>query len=388
MSSLEVTYRVEADDLETAGRSIVSESSVGTWVEVSGVPKRLVPQSRWSKKRLFTVKHDPDLFEPGSIPQLLSAVAGNLFGMKGITHIRVESVTFPSSWMKVAGGPTVGASEIYQYFGSPRRPLVGTIVKPKVGLNPREYAKRVAEAYEGGCDVVKEDENLTDQRICPFEQRVPLALEAARESELKTGVSRLYLPNVTGPAHVALERAEAVKKWGGNAVMFDYLTAGFGVLQTLRRAFPDLILHGHRAMHAAITRNPRHGIAMPVLALLGRLGGLDQQHTGTAVGKMVGDRDEVTATVTACRSSLEGILPTLAVASGGLHPGHIPELWNLFGPPLLVQLGGGIHGHPQGSVAGARGALAAAQAAGEGIPLSQKAKTSPSLARALEQWVL
>jgi len=76
-------------------------------------------------------------------------------------------------------------------------------------------------------------------------------------------------------------------------VMIDVVTAGFSALQTLREADFKLVIHGHRAMHAAFTRNKKHGISMMVVADFARLIGVDQIHIGTGIGKMKGGVKEI-----------------------------------------------------------------------------------------------
>ena len=45
-----------------------------------------------------------------------------------------------------------------------------------------------------------------------------------------------------------------------------------------------------------------------------------------------------------------GLKPVLPVASGGLHPRLVPALLETFGNDVVLQAGGGIHGHPDGTI--------------------------------------
>jgi ribulose-bisphosphate carboxylase large chain len=76
----------------------------------------------------------------------------------------------------------------------------------------------------------------------------------------------------------------------------------------------------------------------------------------------------------------------LPVASGGLHPGIIDELINRLGSNLIIQAGGGIHGHPDGTAAGAKAFRQSVDAAMEGISLAEYAETHPELKIALDKW--
>jgi ribulose-bisphosphate carboxylase large chain len=71
-----------------------------------------------------------------------------------------------------------------------------------------------------------------------------------------------------------------------------------------------------------------------------------------------------------------GMKPMIPVSSGGLHPGLVPYVLNLLGKDCCIQLGGGIHGHPQGTYEGARALRQAIDAYNEGISL-QYAATKP-----------
>jgi len=266
------------------------------------------------------------------------------------------------------------------------RPLVGTIIKPKLGLVTRDHAKVAYEAWLGGCDVVKDDENLANQGFNPFEDRLAQTLEARDKAEQETGEKKVYMINVSAETREMMRRAEAVEDQGGRYMMVDILTTGWSSLQTLRDLDLDLVIHAHRAGHAAFTRDPRHGINMVVICKVARLIGVDQLHVGTGVGKMAETRREVEENIGACVGPLHGLKPVLPVASGGLHPGMVPQLVDTFGLDTVIQAGGGIHGHPKGTLAGARAMRQAVDAVIQGVPLEEYAQDHEELRLALERW--
>ena len=169
-------------------------------------------------------------------------------------------------------------------------------------------------------------------------------------------------------------------------MMIDILTTGWSSLQAMRDQEYKLLIHAHRAGHAAFTRSHKHGINMVVIAKVARLIGVDQLHVGTAVGKMSETREEVLENKKACTEPLYGIKPVLPIASGGLHPGMVPKLVEIFGKETVIQAGGGIHGHPDGTIIGARAMRQAVDAAMKGIKLKEYAKEHPELEKALEKW--
>ena len=171
-----------------------------------------------------------------------------------------------------------------------------------------------------------------------------------------------------------------------DSVMIDILTTGFAALQTLREAGFKLALHGHRAGHAAFTRPERHGVSMRIIAKLARLAGIDQLHVGTAVGKMAEPKERVLENIEALKMPMTGIKPAMPVASGGLHPALVPELLKIFGVDAIIQAGGGVHGHPDGTEAGAKAMRQAIEAAMKGISLREYAEEHPELKKALERW--
>jgi ribulose-bisphosphate carboxylase large chain len=139
-------------------------------------------------------------------------------------------------------------------------------------------------------------------------------------------------------------------------------------------------------MHGALTRNPEHGIAMRPIAKLVRVCGGDQLHTGTVSGKMGGNVAEILGDNAALTCPEGKLLPVFPVASGGLHPGKVHAEITTLGNEIVLQAGGGIHGHPDGTAAGARAMRQAVDAAIQGISATEYAKTHVELRRALEKW--
>ena len=197
-----------------------------------------------------------------------------------------------------------------------------------------------------------------------------------------------------------IRRAELVKKQNAKFIMMDMLTVGFSGMQTLAKENKrlKLVIHGHRAMHAALTRNREHGISMMVLADIARLTGIDSLHIGTGIGKMETgiqevheiseeiDENFVKETRRRLQQNWYGMKPVLSVCSGGLHPGHVPFLIKHLGINISIQMGGGIHGHPSGTEAGATAARQAVSASLKRISLGKYAKTHWELRDALRKW--
>lgn len=382
--------------LAEAAEAIAAESSIGTWTDVAAmradIAERLAPAVTHLDEAAGRIRiaYPFELFESGSIPQLISSVAGNIFGMKQVANLRLCDVELPSAYVTSFPGPIHGLEGVRARLGITGRPLVGTIVKPKVGLSAEEHAAVAYDAWSGGCDVVKDDENLTDQSFNRFEDRLRATLAAVARAEETTNERKLYLPNVTAETEEMIRRTRLAASLGSRAVMVDLLTVGWSAAQTLRNetAQLGLVLHAHRAFHAAFTRNPRHGVAMLVVAKLARLTGVDLLHIGTGIGKMEGPPAEVRTLAETLRSSAgwAELLPVFPVASGGLHALHVPDLVANLGVDIVIQAGGGVHGHPGGTRAGAQAMRQAVEASLQHVPLPEYARDHRALAQAVEAW--
>ena len=390
-TDLVCTFYVEPNGIsfEEAAGGVAAESSVGTWTELTTVKpyvERLAAHVFAIEGNTVKIAYPVELFEAGNMPNILSSVAGNVFGLRALRNLRLNDIEFPAKLVKSFKGPQFGIEGIRKLLKVRERPLVGTIIKPKLGLKTVDHAKVAFEAWAGGCDIVKDDENLSSQQFNPFEDRVVKTLEMRDRAQNETGERKVYMVNITAETDTMLKRAEFVVAQGGEYVMVDILTCGFSALQTLRDQHFKLVIHAHRAGHAAFTKNPKHGIAMRPIAKVSRIIGVDQLHVGTVVGKMFETKQEVLENIEACKMPMHGLKAVLPVASGGLHPRLVPELMETFGNDFVIQAGGGIHGHKDGTYAGATAMRQAVQATIEGKKLDQYAENHSDLKAALQLW--
>lgn len=377
---------------EALGR-IAAESSNGTWTELT----TLKPHIRKIRARAFYQSGDlvkiayPDvLFEAGSMPQIYSAVAGNIFGMKAVNNLRLMDIDFPDSILKSFRGPQFGIEGVRRFMKVKKRPLTGTVPKPKVGMTTAEHAKVGYEAWTGGLDFLKDDENLTDQKFNRFNERAKACAKMRDKAEKETGEKKDYFINVTGETKEMLKRAKLAANYDFRYVMCDIVTAGWAGLQSLREATQDnkQAIHAHRAMHATFDRNPKHGISMLTLAKCARLIGVDNIHIGTVIGKLVGSKDEVLSIENEMeyqnieeefrkgilQENWKHIKPVFPCSSGGLHPGIVPDIMRMLGSDIVIQAGGGVHGHPLGTKAGSEALRQAIDAAMEGEKIEEYSK--------------
>ncbi len=412
-----VTFRLtpaEGFTIEDAAGAVAAESSVGTWTTLY----QWYDQSRVDRlmgkayefrdmgdgSHLVRVAYPVELFEEGNLPAFLASVAGNIFGMRRVKGLRVEDIYLPPRFLKSFKGPSKGIPGIRDTLRIRGRPIVGTVPKPKVGYSPEEVEKLAYELLTGGMDYVKDDENLASPSFCKFEERARAIMKAIDRAERETGERKVWFANITADIREMERRLKLVAEYGNPYVMVDVVVTGWSALSYIRDLAEEhgLAIHGHRAMHAAFTRNPYHGISMFTLAKLYRLIGIDQLHVGTPeVGKLEAKAIDVIRNARVLREDpytpdgedifhlrqpFNGLKPSFPVASGGLHPGTLPEVIRRMGVDTVIQVGGGVVGHPDGPRSGAAAVRQAIEATLSGVDLQEYAKTHRELARALEKW--
>jgi ribulose-bisphosphate carboxylase large chain len=388
---------------EAVGR-IASESSTGTWTTLTTLPQRMKDLQATAYEiegNHVRIAYPLGLWEEGNVVQLLSGIAGNIFGMKALKNLRLIDVTLPDAYLRHFKGPHFGMEGVRKMMDIYDRPLLGAVPKPKIGFSAKEHAEVGFETWMGGFDFVKDDENLTSVAFNRFEDRVEKLSLLREKAEQITGEKKSAFINITADTELMKKRAETLADYGWNYAMIDVVVAGIAGVMTMRDYCSDLglAIHAHRAMHAAFDRNPYHGITMQFLAKIMRVIGVTQIHTGTAVGKLVGSKKEVTVLADVLReqktNAVEHLLldqdwgkmkNAFPVSSGGLHPGLVPEVLDIYGTDLILLVSGGIHGHPKGTRAGARATVQAIDAWKEGISLEEKARKAPELQQALEKW--
>lgn len=386
--------------VEKAAKAIAAEQSTGTWTDISTrtddidirLAGRVISTRQLGSKRYIVLIEFPVAdFDPetGGVPQILSIVAGNLFGLEDLQAVRLERVHLPRGLITPFPGPKFGAEGIYSMLGRKTdRPLLGTIVKPKIGLSPEQTAEYVYRVGIGGLTNSKDDETLTDQSFCPILDRTRAVADAIDRVRSETGRRMMHAVNISTRPDRILELADKVISAGATELMIDVMTCGFPAIQILAEdPSVTLPLHIHRTMHGAITRNPHHGISMEVIALLTRICGGDALHIGTfGIGKMHGEKTADLNSKKVLTEDMHGRPDVLPVCSGGVHPALLPKILRIAGTKIQVQAGGGISGHPDGLEAGARAMNQAADAFQKHVSVRKYTRDHDELKRAIETW--
>ena len=395
-------------DVSEAAAAVAAESSTGTWTEVWS---NQLTDIDYYKAKVYRIEGDlayiaypMDLFEENSIVNIMSSIVGNVFGFKAVSALRLEDMRIPVALVKTFPGPNIGIYDERARLDKWDRPLLGGTVKPKLGLSPKDYAVIIYECLVGGLDTTKDDENMNSQPFNRWRDRFLYSMDAVKRAEAETGEAKGHFFNVTANStEEALRRLETIAAQGSRYIMYDFLTAGFAASADVFKRAGELgvIVHCHRAMHAVFTRQKNHGLHMRVVAKWLRLTGGDHLHTGTVVGKLEGSRNETLGIIDLLRERVTpanaerglyfeqdfaGLKTVWPVASGGIHVLNIPDLHKMYGNDAFWLFGGGTHGHPKGSRAGARANRVATEAIAAGKTLAAAARTCPELREAMELW--
>ncbi len=400
-------------NIEKMAEGIAAESSVGTWTELKTINDKVFSSYRAHVFRIDKVSETSGFvwiayplehFDEDNLLQILASIRGNIYGLSELDALKFLDISLPKKLQRKFSGPRFGLKGVRKRAGTDKekRPHVGTIVKPKVGLSASEWADVAAKAYAGGIDFVKDDENLVNQPFCRWKDRVDEMMSRIDKVEIKTGRKVLYSPNLTDRYSVMTERMDYLKDIGWDIAMLDVYMMGYSALIDMVEELHKngFIIHAHRAGHTAETRGP-FGVEYTVFTKLWRMIGVDQLHTGTGVGKMEGSPVLIKHYAGVCRDRTmkealhllaldyqwdKKIKPVMPVASGGLNAGMVDALMEIYGHDVVVQAGGGVHGHPGGTEEGSKSLRQAVAAVMEGAPAPEYAKKHKELDQALDQW--
>lgn len=319
-----------------------------------------------------------------SVPNLLAAVCGNLYELRELAGVRLEDLELPDAFAARYPGPDFGVAGTRRLMGAASGVMLGTIIKPSVGLPLDDLRVLVRRLAEVGIDFIKDDELSGNPAHAPLSERVRVVTRELEEVADRTGHRPMYAFNITDDIDRLEANHDLVAAAGGTCVMVCVNLVGFAGVAFLRR-HSALPIHGHRAMVGTYTRSPQLGIDFVAFQKLARLVGVDHLHTNGIGNKFYETDDEVLASIRAVQTPLLGGYDTLPVLSSGQSAGLAPRTYARTGTTdLLVLAGGGIHGHPDGPAAGVEAMREAWTAATGGIDLETRATRSRPLRRALE----
>jgi 3-oxoisoapionate-4-phosphate decarboxylase len=409
---IRLTYLIEtAGSPEKLAEKIASDQSTGTFVALPGETEEL--KNRVAA-RVIAIRHLPSLTVPSmptaetgpfkrieadiefpfdaigtDLTALMTIAIGGVFAIKGFTGIRVIDMKLPEGFRGAYAGPqfgVAGSRALTQVYG---RPIIGTIIKPALGLRPQESAALVRDVVDAGVDFVKDDEKLMSPNYSPLAERVKHIMPIIHDHEQKTGKKVMYAWGIsaTDPDEM-MRNHDTVMQAGGNCAVININSIGFGAMAFLRKR-SGLVLHAHRNGWDVLTRHPGMGLDFKVWQQFWRLLGVDQfQINGIRVKYWEPD-DSFVASFKAVSTPLyEHADCSLPVAGSGQWGGQAHDTFEKTyrSIDLMYLCGGGIVSHPGGAGAGVKAVTQAWEAAVAGIPLQDYAKQHPELAASIAKF--
>lgn len=405
-------YLVESfEPLEKAAEVIAGEQSCGTFVALPGETADLKERAR---ARVVGIERLEDISTPSlpnafadrkgvagpyhrgivevsfpihnvgpNLPNLYATIAGNLFELGELTGLRVLDLDLPDDYAAQFLGPAFGAAGTRAVTGVHGRPLVGTIIKPSIGLTPAETAELVDMLCQADIDFIKDDELIGDPPYAPLEARVKAVMAVVNRHADRMGRKVMVAFNISDDIDAMRRHHDMVVREGGTCVMASVNWTGPAAMTALRR-HASVPIHGHRNGFGMLNRAPYLGMAYRVYQKLWRLAGVDQLHVNGLRSKFWEPDDSVITSAKACMAPFAGTQSIMPVFSSGQTASQPPDTYAALGSTDLIYLaGGGIIGHPSGPKAGVQSLIESWQAAVEGVPLDRYAETHPALREAL-----
>ena len=319
-----------------------------------------------------------------NLPTIIATVAGNLFELRQLSGLRLADIDFPNSLAESFSGPQFGIEGTRKLADVYDRPIIGTIIKPSVGLSPTATAELVTTLGESGIDFIKDDELMANPPHSPLSQRVESVMAAINCLADKTGKKVMYAFNISDQLDEMLRHHDTVLNAGGTCVMVSLNSVGHVAVEHLRRNC-RLPIHGHRNGWGLFYRCPSLGMEFTAYQKLWRLAGVDHLHVNGLQNKFCESDESVIRSINACLTPMLGGYQAMPVISSGQWGGQAPETFRQTQTLQLMYLaGGGIIGHPGGPKAGVAAIQQAWQAAAGGIPLADYAATHPELRQSLD----
>jgi ribulose-bisphosphate carboxylase large chain len=401
-------YRIEtALGLDRAATAMAGEQSTGTFIALPGESPELharhggrvvsvVETERGVEPSLAggrgdgpVTRGEVELSFPldnvgTALPNLLAMVAGNLFELRELSGIKLIDLELPQAFATAHPGPAFAIDGTRRIADVYDRPIIGTIVKPSVGLTPDETATLAGDLARAGLDFIKDDELQANSPASPFEERLDAVLGELRRVADETGRMPLYAVNVSDNLDEMLRHVDLVAERGGNCVMVNVNAVGIVGLRAVRMR-SSVPIHAHRAGWGALTRHPQLGYSFQVWQQLWRLAGADHVHVNGLRNKFWEPDDSVLASARAALEPINGGPGVLPVFSSAQSAAQAADTYTALGTvDLMYVSGGGIMAHPDGPLAGVRSIRQAWEAAVGHIPLAEYATDHHELARALE----
>lgn len=407
------TYLIETPyPLEVAAEVIAGEQSSGTFLKVQHETEELTQDHR---AKIISIKQLESVSSPSlpgskgnkgqrvsqynrgevvlafpyhnvgaSIPNLLATVVGNLYELEEFSGLKLLDLELPIEFTEVYKGPRFGIEGTRKLANIFDRPLIGTIIKPNIGLKPDQLRQVVRDLALSGIDFIKDDEVNGNPPYFPLKERIQVVMEEIERAADQTGKKAMYAVNITDDIENLIPNHDLVVEAGGNCVMVSINSIGLSGVAYLAK-HTEVPIHGHRNQWGMMNRSPMLGIEFTAWQKLCRLAGVDHLHVNGLDNKFFETDDSVIQSAKSCLTPIFGGYETMPVFSSKQWAGTaIPTFQNLKTTNLIHMAGGGIHGHPGGTIAGVKSMIQGWEAAMQGKELADYAETHPELKQAIE----
>lgn len=319
--------------------------------------------------------------ETDGISQMLCHLMGGQLDINMFEKCILKDFELPKHTKKYFLGPKFGIKGIRDYLGIHNKPLLGSIIKPKVGASREVLLEMVKELAEGGVDFIKEDEIMSNPKVAPLKERAPYIMDYLNSLDKKI----IYCFSITSDYPYCLERVKQVYELGGNGVHINFWS-GMGVYNSIRKLDLPIFLHFQKSGDKILT-NKKHNfhIEWSAICKIARISGTDFIHAGMWGGYYHEEEEDLKKTIHVLTygDDYPGVIPAL---SGGMHPGLVGAIRNRFGNDIMYSVGGAIHGHPSGSLAGTKAMRQSIEADMAGIDIETATKKYKELREAIEKW--
>jgi ribulose-bisphosphate carboxylase large chain len=372
-------YLIETPyDVEQASAVLAGEQSSGTFVSVPGETEELKKRfaARVEDIQLLDLADEPSI--PGgsipgkkyqkarvkvswsienfgyNLPVLISTLQGNLYEITQFTGLKLMDFEVPDSFATHFKGPNFGIKGSKLSCGVNDRPMIGTIIKPSIGMSVEETATLLKSLIDAGIDFIKDDELMGSAANSPFDERVKAIMKVIRDNEQKTGKKVMYAFNISDEIDEMQRKYDLIKKEEGSCAMISINSVG---------------LSGTKKICDQ------------------RLAGVDHLHVNGIQNKFWESDDSVVTSIKSCLKPFLGGYEILPVVSSGQWGGQAVETYRRTQTTdLLYMAGGGILAHPMGPKAGVNALQQAWTGAVDGLSVEETALKYPEFAESVKKF--
>jgi ribulose 1,5-bisphosphate carboxylase large subunit-like protein len=282
-------------------------------------------------------------WDTDGVSQLLCFMMGGQMDIDNITKCQAMDISFPLSIRNKFLAPKYGLTGFREFANTYNKPFFGGIVKPKTGISSDVLLEMVKEMVEGGVNFIKEDEIMANPSFCPIEERVPKVMEYLKDKNV------IYSVCINSDPMYVLERVKKVYELGGNSVHINFWS-GLGVYKSIRELDLPIFIHFQKSGDKTITNKTHdYHISWNIICKLAAAMGVDSIHAGMFGGYLNDSKRDLLETMNILHSS--NVIPAL---SCGMNPGLIDYVNENVGIDYMANVGGALHGHPGGTIAGCK----------------------------------